>query len=206
MARIKNGLISGKIGETVHYQSKGRQLVRRRPVREAGPTEAELLNRFMLEMTTSWVRPVLEFVRIGFRNYTETYEGFNAAVSLVRKEALQKNGYASTIDPSKAKVSDGTLRNAENFMVELLPGGQLNFTWDPLVDAASGPRDRVMLLAYNIEKAAAVHETFGNKRQEGNDSLQLPLYLPGTYHLYAAFIAEDLSRQSNSRYLGTVEL
>jgi len=203
---MKNGFLSGKIGETVHYQARGRQLVRRRPVRKAPPTEGELLSRHMLELTTAWIKPVLEFVRIGFRKYHENYEGFNAAVSVVRKEALQKNGYNSSIDPSKARLSHGNLANAEDLQAELLPDGTLNFTWIPTADADASPRDRVMLLAYNVEKAFAVQETFGNKRLSGSDSLQLPLNIPGSYHLYAAFIAEDLGRQSQSKYLGSVQL
>lgn len=203
MARIKNGLISGKIGEVVHYQVRGKQFIRKRPQRKEAPTEGELLSHHMFRVVNSWVRPLLEFVRIGFRGYHERFEGYNAAVSVVRLEALQEDGYNSWVDPSKARVSHGSLPLARNLQAQLQPGGRVDFSWDPSGVFGCSPRDRVMLLAYNVEQKIAVPRTFGNNRYSGSDSLQLPLGYPGKYHLYAAFIAEDLSRQSDSVYLGS---
>ena len=206
MARIKNGLISGKIGDMVGYQVKGQQFMRKLPKRDAEPTEGELLSQHMLRLVTQWVRPVLPFIRIGFRGYHERFEGFNAAVSVVRLEALQKDGYASWIDPSKARVSHGSLPLSQNLQAQLQPGGLVEFTWDRSGTPKCSPRDRVMLLAYNVELQFALPQTFGNIRHSGHDSLQLPPAKPGKYHLYAAFLAEDLSRQSDSVYLGEVEI
>ena len=205
MARIKNGLLSGIIGDFVGYQVKGKQFMRRRPVRKAEPSEALLLSNHMFALAAQWVKPLLPFVRIGFRNYNENFEGYNAAVSVIRLEALQKDGYNSWIDPAKARVSHGSLPLPTGLQAQLQPDGRIDFSWDPSGVSGCSPRDRVMLLVYNVGKKFAVPQTFGNIRHAGSDSLQLPPDVTGTFHLYAAFIAEDLSRQSNSVYLGEVE-
>ena len=40
----------------------------------------------------------------------------------------------------------------------------------------------------------------------GSDELDLKAIIKGTCHVYAAFVAHDRSRQSESVYMGTVEL
>ena len=206
MARIKNGLISGKIGEVVHYQVKGKQFLRKRPQREAPPTEGELHGQDLLKVVNSWVKPLLEFVRIGFRGYNERYEGWNAAVSVVHREALQRDGDTYWVDPAKARVSHGSLPLAKNLQAQLQPGGRVDFSWDPSGVSGCSPRDRVMLLAYNVEEHWPAFELSGPKRHEGLAWLPLSGNVPGTYHLYAAFVSEDGEEQSESRYLGVVEI
>src|SRR5690606_33786172 len=169
MARIKNGLISGKIGEVVHYQVRGKQFLRKRPQREAPPTEGEIHGQDLLKVVNSWVKPLLEFIRIGFRGYNERYEGWNAAVSVVHREALQRDGDIYWVDPAKARVSHGSLPLAKNLQAQLQPGGRVDFSWDPSGVSGCSPRDRVMLLAYNVEQKLAVPRTFGNIRHTGSD-------------------------------------
>lgn len=75
--------------------------------------------------------------------------------------------------------------------------------------------DQVMLLAYNIEKeneinsGNAFYNLTGQFRKTGNDTLDIlpDNYHPNKiYHIYVAFSAADRSRQSDSIYLGTVEM
>lgn len=204
MAIIKNGFISGTLGELVGYSLRGKQYIRKRPERKAPPTEGELKNQFMLKLVTAWLQPLKDFVRIGFRNYSQSFEGFNAAFSLLHKEALQKDGYESTIDPSKVRVSYGGVELPSSMEVGLSSAGKLVFSWDPTVGAKGNPQDRVMLLAYNIEKQRAVYEVCGKMRHQGSDYLELSSDVPGKYHVYMAFISKDMKKQSESRYLGDV--
>lgn len=68
------------------------------------------------------------------------------------------------------------------------------------------PATQIMLLGYNVEKVAAIAELYGRVRDHGSAVLDLTTHIPGTFHLCAAFIAHDRSRQSDSVCLGTVEI
>ena len=88
-----------------------------------------------------------------------------------------------------------------------LEGGLIQFTWDPKVyDNISYKGDQIMMLGYNLEKSAVIKNLYGRVREHGSDVLDLKTIIPGTFHIYAAFIAHDRSRQSESVYMGTVEL
>ena len=203
MARIENGNLIGKLGNIVGTTNNGKAYVKRRPVRTAPLTEGEQKNLFIFNLVGQWLKPILPYIRIGFQGYNNNFQGYNAAKSLLFKSGLNRNGYDSSIDPSIVLVSYGTLGLPENLQVELQEQ-VLHFTWDPAVNSNKGPRDRIMLLAYNIEKQIAAYELSGQKRMEASAQLSLENYKPGTYHIYAAFMAEDGSRQSNSRYLGII--
>ena len=206
MARFINGKIRGKVGDMVGYQINGKDYIRKAPIRTAPPTEGELKSRFMLEVVSVWLKPIKAFVRQGFRNYSWNFEGFSAAFSVNYKEALIKNGFDSYIDPALVKVSSGNLGLPANLQAELGPEKVLQFTWTPAINNTQGPRDRLMMLAYNPDSKQAIYELNGAIRYQGNDSLSLTQAQPGSFHIYAAFVAEDGSRQSDSRYLGEVTI
>ena len=174
------------------------------PERTSPRTEGELLSENNFRVTINWLKPIALFVRQGYRN--PKMSGFNAAHSFLSREALIKDGFGSYIDPVLAKVSSGNLALAEDLQVELNEEQQLVFSWNSRLVPNSNPRDRIMMLAYNIEKKTARYEVSGARRTAGQDILTLPAQVSGTYHIYAAFVTEDARRQSDSVYLGSVEL
>ncbi len=205
MASFKNGNIKGKLGKVVAFEQHGRNYLRQAPNRTAAPSPAELKNRHLLELLTAWLRPVIPVLRKGFRNYSWNFEGFNAAFSVNYKEALQKNGYDSTIDPSLVKISSGDLGLPANLQVSL-NDRDLEFTWTPAVNRSQSPRDRALLLAYSPITSQSFYQLTGAIRYQGHDRLSLSQAQPGTFHIYAAFVAEDGGRQSESQYLGEVNI
>lgn len=206
MAILKDGSLTGKIGNLVGYTYKGKNYLKRRPVRTAEPTEGELKSRFMMELVSNWLRPITPVLRKGFRNYSFNFEGFSAAFSVLYKQALVRDGFESRIDPSLVKVSSGDLGLPENLQANLNEQGDLEFSWTPMVSHNQGPRDRVLLLAYDPLSEEALYVLSGAIRYQGRDVLPMADARPGNYHVYAAFVAEDNSSQSDSKYLGEVLL
>lgn len=218
MARLKkgiNGPISGKVGDVVGSSWNGIDYIKSLPDRKKPPTENELKNRFRFGLSQLWLRPLLVFVRAGFRGYTETFEGFSAAKSYLSRNALEGEGFETTVNPALVKVSYGDLPLSEDIQFEKISDSELLFTWNP--DRVNGgyPDDQIMLLAYNIEKKDEINSgnTFfsltGQFRKTGSDTLGIAPdeYSPNkTYHIYVAFSAFDRIRQSDSVYLGTVEM
>src|SRR5690606_3884873 len=218
MARLKNGIngsISGKVGSVIGSSGRGIDYIKSLPRRRKPVTENELKSRFRFALSQAWLSPLLLFVRVGFKGYTETFEGFAAAKSYLSKNAFEGEGFETTVNPALMKVSYGDLPLSKDIRFEKISDTELIFKWNTEIPRGAHPDDQVMLLAYNVKEedepnsGDAVFNLTGQFRKVGSDTLSIipDSYNPNlTYHIYVAFSAFDRSSQSDSVYLGTVEI
>lgn len=209
MARIKkgiNGAFSGKVGRVVGGSWNGIEYIRSVPTITKPRTEAQLKNEYVFEITQNWLQPIKEFLEVGFKGYSRTVYGINAAKSQLYKTALIKDGYNSRVDSTLAVVSYGELPMANSMQMELDEGKQLNFSWDPSLVKGMSAFDTVILLAHNPETGTPKYSVNGAYRKAGADYLDMAKMPEGTYYIYTAFVAQDRCSQSMSQYLGTVEI
>ena len=205
MGRLLNGIngqVHGKVGTVIGSSRNGIPYVKG-PYKKRTQvvSEKELANRKKFAAAQKWLAPLLDFVREGFRGYSQRAEGFVAAKSWLLKNAFVNEGETLRIEPALVKVSSGSLPNPKTLTVGRTSTGNLKFTWDPANDG-SALCDQIMMLAYDVENGRVVYNTTGQFRSTGADTLQLdPGYL-NKFHVYAAFNAADRSRQSESIYLG----
>jgi hypothetical protein len=210
MAKLRNGIngpFSGKVGTVVGATWKGVAYMRSLPIRTSKPTPGEKANRTKFKMAQQWLKPLLPFVRVGWKGYTPTVEGFIAAKSYLMKNAMEGTGKDSKVIPSKMLVSYGDLPLSDNIKVQVLPEKKLQFSWDPKIPddiRKAHAKDQVMMIVYDVQKGYARMDIAGQLRYMGSDTLQLFTGRPRTYHVYVAFVAQDRSRQSMSVYLGEV--
>ena len=205
MARINNGITGafhGKVGPIVGATWKGIPYMRSLPEKPKTKRKASKkakTARDKFAMAQYWLRPLLDFVREGFKGYTPTVEGFIAAKSYLMKNAMETTDNGTMIDPAKVQVSYGDLPLPGDISVEK-NGNELIFSWDA-EDDSNYKYDQCMLLAYDVEKKAVSLKLTGQFRYTGSDSL--PIYTnKHRYHVYIAFVAADRSRRSHSVYLG----
>jgi hypothetical protein len=197
-----NGQIQGKVGQISGSSRNGIPYIKG-PYKNRTKTvsKKELLNRKKFAAAQAWLSPLLDFVREGFRGYSQQSQGFVAAKSWLLKNGFTGQGEDLRIDPALVKVSFGDLPNPVDIAVALTETGTLKFTWNPAyVDLRD--KDQIMMLAYDIERAYAFINTTGQLRSTGFDILEIDQTLGKNYHVYAAFNAADRSRQSDSVYLG----
>ncbi|MCS3797502.1 DUF6266 family protein [Niastella sp. OAS944] len=84
-----NGSFKGKVGTVVGATWKGIPYMRSLPdPRISEPTKGEMKNRKKWALSQSWLQPITQFVRIGWKGYSQKSEGFIAA-----KSYLMKNGF-----------------------------------------------------------------------------------------------------------------
>ena len=210
MARLTNnsalGSFSGKLGNVVVATWKGIPYVRSRPSKRTGPiSKEEKNNREKFKKAQLWLKPLLDFVRIGFRDYSPTVVGFNAAKSWLMKNAMEQTEDGIVIHPSRVLVSYGDLPLPANLRMGKLENEELHIHWDVIEKDHKHMYDQCMLLAYDIYNNANTSMKFtGQFRHTGSDTLYIFSGKKHTYHIYAAFIAADRSRLSNSVYLGEI--
>ncbi|WP_316818039.1 DUF6266 family protein [Pedobacter nyackensis] len=206
MAILKNGILggfSGKVGTVIGYTLMGQEIIRGRGEGRKAPfTEGELTNQQKFGLTQAWLKPITNFLRVGFQHYAKTYEGFVAAKSYNSKNALVYDDAGAHVDPTLALVSYGDMDLAETASVVSESPGTVTFKWS---GGRSEYDDRAMFMLYDIENGNAAFETAAVKRQLETGVLKAGEELIGkTVHAYIAFVSEDRKRRSNSQYLGLV--
>jgi hypothetical protein len=201
-----NGPFKGKVGTVVGATWKGIPYIRSLPdPRISAPTKGEMTNRTKWALSQSWLQPITQFVRIGWKGYSRKSEGFIAAKSYLMKYAFEKEADEVIINPALVKLSSGDLPLPVTIEATQLENSLVQFTWDTGFDSEKANNgDQIMMLAYNDEMRSAKVDVMGQLRKNGSDTLTLKAAAPGTYHLYAAFISYDRTRQSDSVYLGSV--
>jgi hypothetical protein len=198
-----NGPFVGTIGTVVGSSwngipyTKGRYKKRTKKI-----SKKEVGNRGKFGDSQAWLRPLLDFVRVGFNGYTKTVKGFIAAKSYLSKHAFEGELPNVRINPALMKVSFGDLPLSPNIAVAPVADSYLQFTWDTTPVHGGSPKDQIMMLAYDIENALAMYTTTGQFRDMGVDRLRIDMAAGKTYHIYAAFSADDRKSQSHSMYLG----
>lgn len=197
-----NGVFIGKVGTVVGCVWKGTPYMRSKGSPRTGPaTEGETKNRSKFAMAHVWLQPLLVFLRSGFAGYSETVVGFNAAKSYNLKNATNEG----LIVPELAKVSYGDLPLSEELSVTC-QDAQLHFNWSTAHVPEASLKDQIMVLAYHPESRTAIFDTQGAFRSMGNQILDTYREFIGkTVHVYAAFVAADRSKQSDSLYLGAID-
>lgn len=200
-----NGVLQGKVGAVIGSSWKGIPYVKgpyKKRTKKAGM--GERANRSKFAVAQFWLRPLLGFVRQGFKGYSATCEGFAAAKSWLLLHAFEGVAPGFSINPALMQVSYGDLPLSPGIAVEKAADGALRFSWDTARVEDTSPYDQVMLLAYDIEHGMAFGNVTGAFRGAGADVLAMPDTPGRIYHLYLAFTAADRSRQSHSVYLGVV--
>lgn len=226
MARLKNGPyngISGKLGPLVGYVLNGEYLLRMAPKkRTKRRSNSEKNNHTKFAKVQAWLNPIVEFLKTGFNNYGSKTGGYKGAVSYALRNSVEGTYPDQYVNPEKVLVSGGELYNptmaeftAEQVEVIRKSKGEqylyhhtdLDFTWSTEMEGNASDKDQAMLLAYCLETQENYHKIIGNFRSQGNDTLTVhPALKDTTYHVYLGFLSYDRSMQSNSIYLGVVNI
>jgi hypothetical protein len=206
MAKYYNGIngpFHGKVGTVAGCKWKTEHYMRSTGFeRTKNISDKEKENRSHFTLAQLWLKPLTPFLRVGFKGYTPLVEGFSAAKSYLMQNAMNGN----MIIPELVRVSSGNLANPENCAVTR-DGDDLIFNWDDSIGEDADPRDQVMLMAYDVEQAFAYTMVAGGFRESGIERMNIQYQKAGSrLEVYIAFNSWDRSRQSNSEYLGFVEV
>ena len=202
------GPFSGKLGKVIGYvDKKGKQ--RLRTIGEhifSEPSDKLLCSWEKTSMTAAFLKPVVEFVRIGLALEADIQDmsAYNLGSSLTRKAIIGQYPDLQ-IDFSKVLFSAGKMPVVKNPEVIAADNG-LMFTWDnnELQDGTL-QTDRAMLMAYLPDNKMAFFTRSGAKRNQGYDYLEIPLVPAGQkVETYISFNAEDQKSISNSVYTGQI--
>ena len=198
-----NGAFEGKVGNVVGSSWKGIPYIKSAYKKRTKKVSAkELANRKKFAMAQEWLKPLLPFVREGYKGFSPTVEGYLAAKSYLLHNCFTGIAPDWQIDPALMKVSYGNLPLPGDITVEQANTSTLQFNWNGSDVAGTSRQDQVMLLAYDLNNQTAFYNLTGQFRSTGTDKLAVNGSAGLSYQIYLAFTAADRSRQSESVYLG----
>lgn len=210
MGTINQGItggFSGKVGTVIGVSWNGVDYMRGKAGQISNPqTEAQQHQRAKVVTMVRFLRPMTEFLRVGFKKQAVKMSAFNAATSYNMANAIHGIYPDFEIDYSKLMVSQGKLPMAENPDVSSPGEAQVAFSWeDNSLEKGAMPNDRAMLLMVEAEKGKVFSVMEGNLRMEGKQLITLPAHFQGAeVHCYIAFRNAKQTDISESRYAGSV--
>jgi hypothetical protein len=207
MARLVGGSMGhfvGTLGNLVGSSRNGKPYLKTRPIRKKKRrNKKKTPNQNKFSMAHSWMQPLVDFVRVGFKEFKVSGE-YNTAKGYVIKHAFEGTQPDLSINPALVKVSVGKLPLSADMAVSKSGANTIEFSWtyDGRIAGTNGA-DQVMMLAYDIKGQVASLNITGQFRRTGSDVLKVSK--GKTYHLYMAFTSHDRATVSDSVYLGEIE-
>lgn len=205
MARIGKGIlggVSGKVGNVVGGNWKGIDYLRILPASVANPkTPKQMDQRTKFMKVISFLQPLTDVIRIGFKAYATKMTAFNAAMSYNFKHSITGSYPDYAIDFSKALLSRGNLSSALNPVVSSDMAAQLSFGWDDNSgDGNALSTDKVMVIAVNPLKEKAIYVLEAASRADGSANLTVPATWSGdTVHCFICMTVLDALINSGNK-------
>lgn len=201
-----HGPFRGRIGNTVYYLLKNKNVSRGIGINTKPPTDLQLRTRLVTKLCSKFLCAVKGFIGTGFSVEAALMDdnAYNQAVKHNKKQIFEGNYPDVKIAYERVMLSKGLLKPAVSWRVTEFPMG-LQFTWhtEPKMSWAEA-HEQAMMLAYFPDQDRTEYVLFGNDRVTGNAVLELPPSLQGKYmETYLSFIAADRKQIANSVYTGS---
>lgn len=210
MAKMKRNigdLVSGKIGNVVFFQLRGKSYVKAAPVRKKDSwTPDQLLYRQRISKVSElWRSLRSEAISKIWNTAAEQMNGYAWFLKL-NMPALEMDG--TLIDAKLIKVSDGKLPLPQQLMAQRnsSDASLIEVSWqnDPHVKGIR-LQDELMAISYANGQFSVVTAT-GLKRSALGGSFSLPLQPTDASHLYLFMASGDRNEYSESMCIGTRDL
>lgn len=210
MGTIKEGIMggfSGTVGTVVGGNWNGIDYMRSRNASHSdAKSTPQLIQRARLSAIIQLLKPLKDFLRVGFKSQAIGKSAFNAATSYHMENALTGTFPDYQIDYSRVMVSRGNFPGALNPAAVSGSAAEIAFTWDNnLSKFYTKADDKAVLVIYNPLKQRAITVIGGNTRRSGSQSVALPANFSGDeVHCYISFQNVGQSVVSDNRYAGSV--
>lgn len=211
MGTIKQGILggfSGKVGTVIGGSWKGISYMRSQAQSIKNPrTEAQMSQRTKFTLALSFLKPMTNLLRTGFKLYAKKQTAFNAAMSYTLANAISGDYPDYELHFANALVSRGTLTTAANGATSSA-GGSITVTWDDNSGVGTAKAtDKALIAILNTDKDEAVTVSAGETRTIGTQTVAVPADWVGEdVQVYLGFISEDSKEVANSVYLGAVTI
>lgn len=209
MAEIKDGIlggVTGKIGNMVGYQWRGRNLLRTNPrLNKRKASTAQQLQREKFGLVSSFVNKVRDVVNLYFLELqinNKRLLGKEQLISLLMKQCVTVLAGTPYLVLDRILLAIGTLPPATEEQFKQQDHHTFLFTWGTrLSNILSQPEDQVTLLVYHDKLDEFYILKKIGTRQEGQLLFILPLHWEiERLHFWSIWESAEEKRNSTSQY------
>jgi hypothetical protein len=210
MGRIKKGILggfSGKVGTVVGANWKQISYMRSLPQNVKNPrTLGQRKQRSKFALVLALLKPMLPFLRIGWKLYAYKQSAFNAATSYALANAITGTFPNFAIDYKKVLVSRGNLPPVINGTATPATA-KVEVTWDNNTGVGTAQAtDKLQVVVLNPAKETAIILE-GDNRSKGTQSVTIPTsWKNDKAHVYLSFVSDDGKEVANSVCFDNVTL
>lgn len=211
MGVIKQGILggfSGKVGTVIGSSWKGISYMRSQAQNIKNPrTEGQMKQRTKFTLALSFLKPMTELLRTGYKLYAKKQTAFNAAMSYTLANVITGEYPDYELELSNALISRGALTSATNSAV-ISEDGSIVVTWEDNSGIGSAKSsDKALIAVLNLDKGEAVTVSAGETRETGSQTIGVPADWEGEdVHVFLGFVSSDLKEVANSIYVGAVSV
>lgn len=212
MAIIKLGILGplhGKVGPIIGTTWKDVAVIKAQAQSyNDRQSQAQLTQRMNMKLTMLFLRPLKEFIRIGYKDYEKNMSAFNAATSQILKNAIVGSYPEISVNCSRALLSKGILTPVFEAFADH-DNGMITIKWNDNSNInLAKPTDVAMPVAYNLTKSKAIFKADVECcRSDERLDITFPSdWKTDTVAIYLSFIDLWCDRISNSVFVDTIIL
>lgn len=165
MARTQNGILggfSGKIGNVVGCYRYGKYYLRSLPDKVHQPnTEKQLAQRMRFKLVQEFLKPLNQFIRLGFGAYAIGRSAYSAAMSYNLEHAFDGTYPDISINYSMIRVSRGSLPGVANASIQLEDDNNITLEWESMAGGI-GAKDNDIAIFLLFDPSKKHVEWFSN--------------------------------------------
>lgn len=206
MAIIKDGLLSGRLGNKVYYVVDGKSCVRVYCKQKESNTYKQQVQRAKITAVTKFLSKFRTIFKIGYQDSNDKMSEFNQAIKFHYHNALneisQPGGESPEfeIDINKVILSRGYIVKPEVIDCSR-DGRQINLTWDnKLGELTNRYHDVIVMVAYTDGLKAVADFNVGT-RQVGHGAMVLPPEFLKPVHLWVFYHNAQRSNEASKDYV-----
>lgn len=203
------GPFSGLVGTVVGANWKGISVMRSRTTKSNKPaTENQMKQRTAFTLITEFLNPLRDLINIGFQAYQKGMTPYNAAFKVNIEKAITGVYPALAINYPQVVIGKGRLLAPPDVAMAATAAARLDFTWvnNAVVDSTNGT-DLLTILLYNPLKQSFVTAAGVASRSAQSYNLTVPTqWSTDTIHAWILFVSFDGKVNSDSRYVGDIEI
>jgi hypothetical protein len=209
MGIIRKGILGGfqgTVGTVVGGTWKGIDYIKSLPViSNSNPSPKQLEQREKFKTVVDFLRPILAFVQLGFKNASNQMTGYNSAMAFNYRQALIGAYPNFSIDYALAVVTSGALPNVLAPSATAQAASQVKFDWsnNSNVGMASGT-DKLLILVYCPDLKQAIYTIGASDRADGTETVDCVQFSGKQVHTYISCISTDERNVATSVYTGQI--
>ncbi len=207
MGTIKNGILggfSGIVGPVVGANWRGIDYMRSLPAPRTTPSSpGEDAQKAKFSLTSTFLQPMKELLKVGFKSFAVKKTGANAAHSYALKNAVAGTYPDIYIVCNEVLVCRGDLPNVKAAVAVSDTTDQVRFTWtDNSGIGKAGAADKAILVVLCHELDHCAYTLTGAPRSAGTDILHVQGFSGKEVQTWLSFISKDNKDIASSLFTG----